>query len=322
MEASMKKLALAFLFFVSTSVLAWQPTKPIIVVFPNGPGAGNEISFRMVSSIVEKKTGASFVAEHKPGVDGNIAMNYFNTLPADGYYVAVPACQSNYVTQDIWYSNMVKYNAMDFEPVANIGRSPLAFWSGVGSTINTPQDLVNAIKKKDRPLQFAIGGSGHKLAVEYLTTSLNVPGDRVETIMYKGPAQALQDVLGGHVEFGVTPVGVGLPLYKAGKIKLIGIANEHPIKGLEKAPLMKDYAAGLNIHGCWNLVLPPKTPDDVQAWYRKNFIPALESQELKARYEENLMFITPNELSSEGVRASMVRLRQVWQPIARKIKPE
>jgi hypothetical protein len=211
---------------------------------------------------------------------------------------------------------------MDFEPVANIGRSPLAFWVKVGSPINTPQDLVAAIKKKERPLQFAIGGAGHKLAIEYLTTSLNVLDDRVETIMYKGPAQALQDVLGGHVEFGVTPVGVGLPLYQAGKIKLIGIANEHAIKGLEKAPLMKDYAPGLNIHGCWNLVLPPNTPADVQAWYRENFIPALKSQELKAKYEENLMFVTPGELSPEGVRASMIKLRQVWQPIARKIKPE
>jgi tripartite-type tricarboxylate transporter receptor subunit TctC len=318
----MRKLTLAFLFFISTSVLAWQPTKPITVVFPNGPGAGNEISFRMVSGIVEKKTGASFVAEYKPGADGNIAMNYFNTLPADGYHVAVPACQSNYVTPDIWYSSMVKYNAMDFEPVANIGRSPLAFWAKANSPVNTPQELITAIKKKERPIQFAIGGAGHKLAVEYLSTSLNVQGDMVETIMYKGPAQALQDVLGGHVEFGVTPVGVGLPLYQAGKIKLIGMANEHPIKGFEKIPLMKDYAPGLNIHGCWNLVLPPKTPADVQTWYRENFIPALRSQELKTKYEENLMFITPTELSPEGVRASMVKLRQVWQPIARKIKPE
>jgi len=318
----MKRTVLIFLFFISTAVLAWQPTKPIIVVFPNAPGAGNEISFRMVAGIVERQTGVTFNPEYKPGADGNIAMNYFNTLPANGYHVAVPACQGNYVTAEIWYSNIVKYNAMDFEPVANIGRSPLAFWVKVGSPINTPQELVAAIKKKERPLQFAIGGAGHRLAVEYLTASLNVQDDRVETIMYKGPAQALQDVLGGHVEFGVTPVGVGLSLYQAGKIKLIGIANDHPIKGLEKIPLMKDHAPGLNIHGCWNLVLPPKTSEDIQAWYREHFIPALRSQELKDKYEENLMFVTPSEFSPEGVRASMANLRRVWQPVARKIKPE
>ncbi len=170
---------------------------------------------------------------------------------------------------------------------------------------------------------FAIGGGGHKLAIEYLTTHLNVPGgDRVETAMYKGPAQALVDVMGGHAEFGVTPIAVGWPHVQSGKLKLIGIANEKPLRGLEKAPLMKDFAPGLNIHGCWNIVLPKGTPKDVQKWYRDNFVPAIRSKEADRLFVENMMFITPEEHSPEGVRASMTQLRKVWQPIAQKIKPQ
>ena len=96
----MKKLLLALL--LPLLALAWEPRRPVTVIFPNGPGAGNEISFRFVASIVEKKTGATFVSEHRPGADGNIAMNHFATVPADGHTVAVPACQSNWVTGDIW----------------------------------------------------------------------------------------------------------------------------------------------------------------------------------------------------------------------------
>ena len=125
-----------------------------------------------------------------------------------------------------------------------------------------------------------------------------------------------------HAEFAVTPIAVGWPHVQAGKLKLIGIANETPIKGLEKYPLMKNYVAGLNIHGCWNMVLPKGTPADVQAWYRDNFIPAINSKESADRFTENMMFITPAEHTPEGVRASMFKLRQVWQPIAKKIKPE
>jgi len=318
----MKKL-LAVLLLAPILAFAWQPTKPITVIFPNGPGAGNEISFRIVAAQVEKKTGASFVSEHRPGVDGNIAMNYFNTVPADGYTVAVPACQSNWVTAEIWYPNTIKYNAMEFEPVANIARSPLAFFAKPTSTVNTPEDLIRDIKAKKRPITFAIGGGGHKLAVEYLVDRLKIQsGDEVITAMYKGPAQALLDVMGGHAEFAVTPIAVGWPHVQAGKLKLIGIANETPIKGLEKYPLMKTYVPGLNIHGCWNMVLPKGTPADVQDWYRANFIPAINSKESNEKFVENMMFTTPAEHTPEGVRASMVRLRQVWQPIARKIKPE
>jgi tripartite-type tricarboxylate transporter receptor subunit TctC len=317
------KHIIAALILIPALAFAWQPTKPVTVVFPNGPGAGNEISFRIVAAQVEKKTGASFVSEHRPGADGNIAMNHFATVPADGHTVAVPACQSNWVTAEIWYPNMVKYNAMEFEPVANIARSPLAFWAHPGSKVNTPEDLIREIRAKKRPINIAIGGAGHKLAVEYLVDYLKVPGgDLVATPMYKGPAQALLDVMGGHAEFGVTPVAVGWPHVQAGKLKLIGVANETPIRGLEKYPLMKTYTPGLNIHGCWNMVLPKGTPADVQAWYRANFIPAINSKESNDKFADNMMFITPAEHTPEGVRASMVRLRQVWQPIAKKIKPE
>ena len=318
----MKKLLIA-LALVPTLVLAWQPTKPVTVIFPNGPGAGNEISFRIVADIVEKKTGAVFKAEHRPGADGNIAINHFNTVPADGYTVAIPACNSNWVTAEVWYPQTVKYNIFDFEPVANIARSPLAFWANPTSLINTPDELIAAIRNKERPLNFAIGGGGHKLAVEYLTDALAVPGgDRVQTAMYKGPAQALLDVMGGHVEFAVTPVGVGYPHVKAGKLKLIGLASEVPLKGLESAPLMSKYAPGLNLYGCWNMILPKGTPQDVQQWYHDNFIPAIRSAEAQKKFDDNLMFTTRKEHTPAGVHAAMARLKSDWTPIARRIKPE
>ena len=317
------KKILAILVLVPTLAFAWQPSKPITVIYPNGPGAGNEISFKIVSDIVERNTGAKFVSEHRPGVDGNIATNHFATVANDGHTVSVPSCQSQWVTAEIWYPQMIKYNIFEFEPVANIAKSPLAFWATPNSRINTPEELINEIRLKQRPINFAIGGGGHKLAVEYLTTKLNVPGgDRVETAMYKGPAQALLDVMGGHVEFGVTPVAVGYPHLQAGKLKLIGIAGEVPLRGLEKIPLMKDYMPGLNIYGCWNIILPKGTPKDVQEWYRTNFVPAINSREARGKFEENLMFVTPSEHTAEGLNSSMMRLRNDWQPIARKIKPE
>jgi tripartite-type tricarboxylate transporter receptor subunit TctC len=212
---------------------------------------------------------------------------------------------------------------MDLEPVANIARSPLAFWATPRSTVNTPEELVALIRSKSRPVNIAIGGGGHKLAVEYLTTHLSVPGgDLVETPMYKGPAQALLDVIGGAVEFGVTPVAVGWTHVQAGKLKLIGIADTRTLLGLEQYPLMTKVVPKLSIHGCWNLVLPPGTPPDIQKWYAEQFVPAIRSAEAGEKFRENMMYITPEEHSPAGVRASMAKLQQTWQPIARRIKPE
>jgi tripartite-type tricarboxylate transporter receptor subunit TctC len=317
------KQFIALLAVIPALAFAWQPTKPITVIFPNGPGAGNEISFRIVASIVERQTGVKFNSEYRPGADGNLAINHFVTVPTDGHTVSVPACQSNWVTPEVWYPQIAKYNPMDLEPVANIARSPLAFWATPKSTINTPDDLVAAIRRKERPMTFAIGGGGHRLAVEYLVDKLRVPGgDRVETVMYKGPAHALLDVMGGHVEFGVTPVAVGYPHVQSGKLKLIGIADTRTLPGLESAPLMSKAAPGLSIHGCWNLVLPPGTPEHIQKWYAEQFVPAIRSAEAAEKFRENMMYITPEEHTPQGVRAAMTQLQRTWQPIARRIKPE
>lgn len=317
----MKKLLFSLLLLPMLA-FAWQPTKPITVVFPNGPGAGNEISFFIVADIVAKNTGVSFNREHKPGADGSLAINSFMSAQPDGHTVAVPACQSNWVTAEIWYPNVVKYDIMAFEPVANIARSPLAFFAHPSSKVNTPEELVKDIVAKQRPITFAIGGGGHRLALEYLVEKTGVKQDKVETAMYKGPAQALLDVMGGHVEFGITPIAVGYPHVKSGKLKLIGLANERPLPGLESARLMQDVAPGLHIHGCWNIILPASTPEPIQKWYRDNFVPAIRSKEAEVKFRENMMFITPEWHSPEGVRAGMAKMRQTWQPIARKIKPE
>ena len=309
---------LALMLFTSTAI-AWQPTKPVTVVFPNGPGAGNEISFRIVADIVERKTGVKFNSEYRPGADGNIAINHFVTVPRDGHTISVPACQSNWVTPEIWFKDMIKYTPMELEPIANIARSPLAFWAHPSSKINTPEEFVAAIRNRQK-MTVAIGGGGHKLAVEYLVDKVSVAGsDNLQTAMYKGPAQALLDVMGGHVEFGVTPVAVGYPHVQAGKLKFIGIADTRPLSGLEHIPLMSKAAPGLSIHGCWNMVLPPGTPAEIQAWYRDQFVPAIQSAEAAAKFRDNMMYTTPAEHSAAGVRASMARLQQTWQPIARRI---
>jgi tripartite-type tricarboxylate transporter receptor subunit TctC len=123
----MKKLLT--LLALSTSLLAhaWTPTKPITVVIPNAPGAGNEIAFRILARQVEQKTGVTFVYDYRPGAFDTVAMNHFNTLPSDGYHVATPSCQSTYVSAEIWYANSVRFNAMDFVPVTTWAKAPWDF---------------------------------------------------------------------------------------------------------------------------------------------------------------------------------------------------
>ncbi len=318
----MKKLIGTLLLVCATFAHAWQPTKPITVIVPNGPGAGNEIAFRNLAKQVELSTKASFIFEYKPGAFDTIAMNHFASVPNDGHHIAIPSCQSTYVASDVWYANTIKFNPMEFVPVANMGKSPLAFYARLNSNVDSPEKFIAEVKAGKRPINVGVGGAAHKLAVEYLVDKVKPPKDTVETIAYKGPAQVMQDVMAGAVEFGVFPIAVGAPMVQAGKLKVIGIAGEQVLPGLEKYKLMKDYVPGLNVYACWNLILPKNTPNEVVDWYSKQFVPAINSKETKEFYEKQFIFVTSDEQTPAGVLASMHKLRQQWQPFIRKIKPE
>ena len=312
----MKKF-LAVLALVPLLAYAWEPTKPIKVIVPTAAGAGNEMAFRAASAPIERSGKATFVIENRAGADGNIGMNQFSEAAPDGYTVAVPACQSTFVASDIHYKNVIKFNPMEFTFVSNIGKSPLGFVARKSSTVNNFNGLISAMKS-GRPVVFAVGGAAHRLAIEYLIDKIGADPKNITIVEYKGPLPAVTDVAGGHAEFGVMPIAVSHTLMPTGKIKLLALAGEQTVPAYPKATLAKDHVPGLNVYGCWNLVLPKGTDPAIQKWYVDTFVPALRSQEYKKWMDENQVFL-PRDLGPQAVKKDMEQLRAQWQPYVRKM---
>lgn len=305
---------------IATAAHAWEPTKPITAVVGFAPGSGNELSFRGISSIIEKSNPKiSFVVENRPGVDGIIGMNHFVKLPNDGYHISVPSHQGIWVTADFANPETKKYTLEDFEYVVTLAKSPLAIIANSSSTVNTPREFLDRVKNTDKPVNIAAGSGAHKLAYEYMM--YNIKGNRslVKTVPYKGPAQAAQDVAGGHVEFGIIPVAIANTLTKSGKIKIIALCSEYKIDAIKDVPLMKDYIPGMNVYAAWGIVLPKGTNKEIIDWYVTNFTSAIRSTEGQQFLRDNLMFAEPKEQTPQGFKASMMKLRDQWIPIIKEV---
>ncbi len=310
-----KLLALALLTF---SAHAWEPTKPIKVVMGQAPGAGNEIAFRAMSKIViDKNPNVSFIFDYKPGADGNIGHNFFNDSAPDGYTVAVPSLQGQFVTGEIWFKDMLKYDPLQWNLITIIAKSPLCIIATPKSAVSTVPELLDTLKRPSRNINFAIGGGAHKVAFTYMMEKTKSPTANSQVVFYKGPAQAALAVAAGDTEFGIMPIAVAKPLVEGGKVKLIALIGEQQLTGLPKTPLMKDYVPGMNVYAGWVIALPPGTPRDVVEWYETNFTTAIKSQEAKRFFEENLMFTDASELGPKGTRASINKLREQWIPIVK-----
>jgi len=301
-------------------VFAWEPVKPINVLIGFAPGSGNEISFRGVSSIIEKNnTKVNFVIDLRPGAQGVVAMNEFINKPNDGYHIYIPSNQGIFVTAEFFHKNILKYKLDDFEYVLGIAKSPLAIIAHSGSSVSTVDDFIKKLKTTETPISIAAGQGAHKLAYDYMADILKLNKKLISTVEYKGPAQASQDVAGGHVEFGIVPAAVAHTLVQSGKIKIIGLCSERTIKGFENVSLMNKWIPGMNVYAGWGIILPKGTDKQIQKWYVDNFSKAIRSQEAKKFFEDNYMFFDEKELTPEGFKASMNNLRSQWIPILEKI---
>jgi tripartite-type tricarboxylate transporter receptor subunit TctC len=312
-----KFLALALLTF---SAHAWEPTKPVTAVIGFAPGSGNEISFRGFSSLIEKANPKiNFIVENKPGADGVIGMNHFIKLPNDGHHLYVASHQGIWVTSEFSYPDSKKYTLDDFEYGITLAKSPLAIIANEKSATNTPKEFIDRVKTTTTPISIAAGSGAHKLAYEYMM--YHVKGDRslVKTISYKGPAQAGQDVAGGHVEFGIIPVAVANVLVKSGKVKIIGLTSEYRLEGVKDVPLMKDYVPGMNVYAAWGIIFPKGTNQDIIDWYVTVFRNTINSAEGRQFVKDNLMFAEVKEQTPVGFKASMMSLRKQWIPIINEV---
>jgi tripartite-type tricarboxylate transporter receptor subunit TctC len=316
----MKIIKFLALMLFTLSAQAWEPIKPVTAVIGFTPGSGNELSFRGFSSLIEKANPKiNFIVENKPGADGTIGMNHFIGLPNDGHNIYIASHQGIWVTSEYAYPDTKKYTLDEFEYGLTLAKSPLAIIANEKSSTNTPREFLDRVKNTTSPINIAAGSGSHKLAYEYMMYHIKGNRSLIKTIPYKGPAQAGQDVAGGHIEFGIIPVAVANVLVKTGKVKIIGLTSEYRLEGLKDVPLMKDYIPGMNVYAAWGIIFPKGTKQEIIDWYVTVFRNAINSNEGQLFIKDNLMFAEIKEQTPVGFKASMMSLRKQWIPIINEV---
>jgi len=316
----MKKI-LAMLLLVPVLAFAWQPTKPITVIIGFQPGSGNEVGFRVLAAEVQKAyPEVNFVIELKPGADSVIASNLLYEAKPDGHTISIPSYMGTFVTNDIWQKDIKKWQYNEFSYVMGMGKSPLCIVANPKSKINSIAELASLVKETDRPITFAVGGGAHRMTFEYFMYKANGNKAQVKTVQYPGPLQAVTSVASdAGTEFGIMPVAIARPLIDAGKVRLLGITGDKRLAQIPAIENIRVNGSNINVFAAWAMLLPPNTPKDIVQWYQKAFGDAIKTPEVKRYYENNLMFVEPSELTSEGLLKHVEHLRSIWIPLSQRV---
>ena len=315
-------LALALIassLFSAAQAQTW-PAKPVKVIVNFPPGGAADQLARAIGTPLAEALGQPVVVENRGGANGNIGGEAVAKAPADGYTLLMSSGGMVSVNPHL-YPKMSFNPAKDLVPVAAAARVLVFLEVKPSLPVNNVKEFLAYLKANPGKLSFGSPGNGSSphLAAEMLKAQTNTFAVHVP---YRGAAPAMQDLLGGQLDFMFDP-GIGLQHVKAGKLKLLAVGSA------KRSPLFPDVPtldeAGLKNFDAdtwFGFYAPAGTPPTIVSRLNQEINKILATQPVKDRIMAIGGIPAPMSPSDFNMRAAIDGTRFGALIRARNIKAE
>lgn len=300
------------LLLAAQAQAAW-PEKPVRIVVPLPPGGPSDIVLRSAIDKMQPALKQPLVVDNKPGAAGNLGAGEAARAAPDGYTWLWTT--DTLVTVNPHVYPKLPFKVDDLQPVMRASSFSQTLVCNPGLGIKTVADLVRAAKGKK--MSYASGGAG---SPGHLTTELfmSTAGIDMVHVPYKGPAPAMQDVMGGQVECGFLAGPTVLPQVRAGKLVALAVSGARRSPLLPEVPTVAESGfAGFDATFSLVLYAPKGTPPAVVDAMHAALAAALKQPELVERLRQ-----TDQEVVGASPADSAARLaadHKTWGAVAKKI---
>lgn len=253
------------------------------IIVGNAPGGITDTMARLMAEQLALVEGRPFVVENKPGAGGNLAAEFVARAPADGNTMLL--IYNSHPSTPALYPNLSFDPIKSFHSVGMVAGTPYLLVANPAVSGATLAEVLANARRSGKPLSFASPGAGtpQHLMAERLAIQTGVP---ITVVHYKGLAPGQADVLGGHVDFTISSVALGLPQVKAGKLKAIAVTPDQRLPQLPDVPTVRESGVeGFVKLGWLALVIPAKTPTTITRRYNTEINQILARPDVKAKIE-------------------------------------
>jgi tripartite-type tricarboxylate transporter receptor subunit TctC len=220
------------------------PSRPITVVVPFPAGGPSDVVARIVTEQMGKILGQSMVIENVGGAGGTIGSARVAAAHPDGYTL-LAGSMGSHVAAPVLTPN-VKYDSeRDFEPVGFTAHAPAVIVAKKDFPAKDLREFVDYLKKNGNSVKQAhggIGASSHMACLLFATQA----GVQPDLVAYRGTGPALNDLIGGHVDFFCEQAVSVAPQISGGTIKAYGVSANERLAILPDVPTAKE--AGIDYH--------------------------------------------------------------------------
>jgi tripartite-type tricarboxylate transporter receptor subunit TctC len=249
--------------FVSIPVRAEDyPVRFVTMVSPYAAGGGADLLARVVAQKLTDRLGRSFVVENRLGAGGVIAAASVARAPPDGYTLFM-ATSTQLAIQVTLHKTLPYDPASDFAPVALIASVPFVLMVNPSLGVQSAGELIRLAKERPGELSYGSSGVGGPPHL-YMELLESMTGARLTHVPYKGTAQAILDVVAGHIPVIFSDIAPAVSLLKEGRLRALGISSAARFQALpDIPPLAESGVPGFDAVAWTMLVAPARTPKEI-----------------------------------------------------------
>lgn len=255
--------ALAGITALLSAPLAAQPypAKPVRIIVPFPPGGGVDVVARVVGRKLTDTLAQPVIVENRGGAAATLGADVVAKAVPDGYTIGLftstllmtPALQK--VPYDV---------AKDFAPLILFATVPNILVVHPSLPAKSLQEVMRLARARPGELTHGTTGPGSvpHLMMELLRTM--VPRFDIVHVPYKGNAQAINDLLGGHVTLHISSMLSATPFVKSGRLRPIAVTSGHRSRAAPDVPTFAESGApGYDVSSLWGFLAPAQTPPEI-----------------------------------------------------------
>ena len=266
---------------------AWAqsyPAKPIRIVVPLPPGSPPDVLARLVGERLQEAWKQPVVVENRPGATGMIGMDAVAKAAPDGYTMGVM-----FLTHTVLPAlfGKVPYDTVaDFAPVTNLVWLYNALVVAPTVSAASARELVDMARAQPGKLTYGSGGNGSPahLIGESFCQAAKIS---MQHVPYKGPAEAVQGLLGGYVSAMFATTSVAVPMVRGGKLRALAVTSPTRLAALPTVPtLAESGVTGFEMKEWEGIVAPHGTPRAIIDQWNQELTRIMALPELRDRLGE------------------------------------
>jgi len=261
------------------------PTRPVTMVVPFAAGGGADALGRVLAPRLSEVLGQQVIVENVGGAGGMSGAYRVAKAPPDGYQFVLGTSGTHAQNQSLYKTPL--YNAAtDFAPVALVAEQPIVLIARKDLPADNLQQFIAYAKANQANMQYGSAGAGS--SVQLACVLLNAAnGLKVTHVPYRGSAPAMQDLIGGRIDYQCANVGPVVPQIEGNLVKAIAILTKNRTPILPALPSAHEQGlANFEAFIWYALFLPKGTPAAIVQKLNAATIATMNTPSVQERLKE------------------------------------